>query len=125
MDALIQLCVHRPHTPRLDVCAVTGLWAEWGGVVGCRYLDNNVITGTLPTELGTMDALNRLCVHRPHTPRLDVCAVTGLWAEWGGVVGCRDLSSNIFTGTLPTELGTMDALTRLCVHRPHPPPQTG
>jgi hypothetical protein len=35
-------------------------------------------------------------------------------------VACRALSSNSFTGPLPTELGTMDALTSLCV-RPHPP----
>jgi hypothetical protein len=34
--------------------------------------------------------------------------------------GCRGLSSNSFTGPLPTELGTMDVLTGLCVPRPHP-----
>jgi hypothetical protein len=96
------------------------LWWE------CRGLFNNRLTGTLPTELGTMDALTSLCVHRPHPPRLDVCAVTGMWAEHGGdVVGCRDISSNGFTGTLPTELGTMDALIYLCVHRPHPPSLPG
>jgi hypothetical protein len=56
---------------------------------GCRDLNHNRFTGTLPTELGTMDALTYLCVHRPHPPRLDACAVTGLWAErrWGGVAG--------------------------------------
>jgi hypothetical protein len=82
MDALTGLCVHRPHPPCLDACAVTGLWAEYGGGVGeCRYLYQNSFTGTLPTELGTMDALAILCVRRPHPPRLDACAVTGLWAE--------------------------------------------
>ena len=87
-----------------------------------RNIFTNSWTGPLPTELGTMDALTGLCVHRPHPPRLDVCAVTGMWAEHGGdVVGCRDIASNGFTGTLPTELGTMDALIGLCVHRPHPP----
>jgi hypothetical protein len=33
----------------------------------------------------------------------------------------RSLSYNGFTGPLPTELGTLTALTELCVHRPHPP----
>jgi Fe-S-cluster-containing dehydrogenase component len=121
LTALTELCVHCPLPPRLDACAVTGLWAEWGGDVGCRDLRYNSCTGTLPTELGTMDALTSLCVHLPHPPRLDACAITGMWAEWGGVVGCRDLDNNVITGTLPTELGTMDALTHLCVHRPHPP----
>jgi hypothetical protein len=73
--------------PLVPVCAVTGLWAECGGDVGCRWLHNNDLTGTLPTELGTMDALTSLCVRCPHPPRLDACAVTGLWAEHGGGVG--------------------------------------
>jgi hypothetical protein len=47
-----------------------------------RSLHYNVLTGPLPTELGTLTALTYLCVHRPHPPRLDACAVTGLWAEW-------------------------------------------
>jgi Fe-S-cluster-containing dehydrogenase component len=87
----------------------------------CRELYNSGFTGTLPTELGTLTALTYLCVRCPRPPRLDVCAVTGMWAEWGGVVGCRDLDTTSFTGTLPTELGTMDALTDLCVHHPHTP----
>ena len=33
---------------------------------------------------------------------------------------CRYLRWNSFTGPLPTELGTMDALTHLCVRRPYP-----
>ena len=33
---------------------------------------------------------------------------------------CRDLYNNGLIGTLPTELGNLDALTQLCV-RPHPP----
>ena len=55
--------------------------AAWG----CRGLDVNSLTGALPTELGTMDALVLLCVRLPHPPRLDACAVAGLWAERGGV----------------------------------------
>jgi hypothetical protein len=30
----------------------------------CRYLHENSLTGTMPTELGTMDALTALCVRR-------------------------------------------------------------
>ena len=121
MDALTWLCVRCPHPQRLDACVVTGLWTECGGGVRCRYLYNNGLTGTLPSELGNMDALYDLCVRLPHPPRLDACAVTGLWTECGGDVGCRYLSSNGITGTLPTELATMDALTSLCVRLPHPP----
>jgi hypothetical protein len=43
--------------------------------VVCRSLDDNRLTGPLPTELGTMDAVTHLCVRRPHPPRLDACAV--------------------------------------------------
>ena len=85
---------------------------------GCRRLDHNSFTGPLPTELGTMDALTYLCVRHPHPPCLEACAVTGLWAERGGVGVCRYLKVNSFTGPLPTELGAMDALTLLCVRRP-------
>jgi hypothetical protein len=46
-------------------------------------LSSNSLTGPLPTELGTMDTLGYLCVRHPHPPRLDTCAVTGLWAEYG------------------------------------------
>jgi hypothetical protein len=84
-----------------------------------RYLFGNRLTGTLPTELGTMDALTYLCVRRPHASifvRRHHRAV-GQVAVWG----CRNLNDNRITGPLPTELGTMDALRRLCVHRPHPP----
>jgi hypothetical protein len=121
LTALTNLCVRRPHPPRLDACAVTGLWAEYGGGSGCRFLSYNSLTGTLPTELGAMDALTSLYVRHPHPPRPDACTVTGLWAEYGGGVGCRWLYQNSLTGPLPTELGTMDAMAYLCVRRPHPP----
>jgi hypothetical protein len=52
----------------------------WG-----RYLNSNELTGTLPSELGTMDALVFLCVRHPRPPRLNACVVTGLRAERGGV----------------------------------------
>jgi hypothetical protein len=51
----------------------------------CRSLFGISLGGQLPTELGTLTALTDLCVRRPHPPRLDVCTVTGLWAECGGV----------------------------------------
>jgi hypothetical protein len=174
LTALTHLCVHRPHPPCLDACAITGLWLSvaWGAGIytttiirghclqswatwlrwapcacavlshrawtcalspgcglsvaawGCRYLFDNDLT--LPTELGTMDTLGDLCVRCPHPPCLDACAITGLWLRvaWG----CRRLYNNGFMGTLPTELGTMDAYKSsngfsgyLCVHHPHTP----
>jgi hypothetical protein len=44
----------------------------------CRMLFGNDFTGTLPTELGNLDALMFLCVRRPHPPCLDACTVIGL-----------------------------------------------
>ena len=87
----------------------------------CRDVSSNSLTGPLPTELGTLTALTELCVRHPHPPCLDACAVTGLWAERGAMWVCRWLNNNDLTGTLPTELGTMDALTSLCVRHPLPP----
>jgi hypothetical protein len=87
--------------------------------VVCRYLYDNDFTGPLPTELGTLDALQQLCVRLPHPPRLHACAVTGLSAAVA--LGCRFLSTNSITGTLPTELGKLTAVANLCVRRPHPP----
>jgi hypothetical protein len=88
------------------------------GVAVCRGLSEISLTGTVPTELGTMDALTYLCVRRPRPRRLDACAIIRFWlsAAW-----YRDLPRNSLTGPLPTELGTMDALGELCVRRPHPP----
>jgi hypothetical protein len=88
-----------------------------------RSLDSDsggFLTGSLPTELGTLTALGELYVHCPLPPRLDAC-ITGLWAERRWCVRCRDLNNNGFTGTLPTELGNLDTLAVLCVHRPHTP----
>ena len=69
---------------------------------GSRRLYSNGLTGTLPTELGTLTALTYLCVHRPHPPCLDACAVTGLWAERGGVVWSAGLyATTISRGRFP------------------------
>jgi hypothetical protein len=76
------------------------------------------LTGTLPTELGTLTALTYAYVRRPHPPCLDACAVTGLWTERGVGLGVQDAKN---TGTFPTELGTLTACAMLCVRRPHPP----
>jgi hypothetical protein len=57
--------------------------------VRCRYLYANSLTGTVPTELGTLTALTYLCVLHSHPPRMYVCTVTGLRAERGGDVGVQ------------------------------------
>jgi hypothetical protein len=119
LTALVQLCVCHPHLPRLDACAVTGLWAEHGGGVGSRVLDRNGLMGTVPTELGNMEALGTMCVRRPHPSRADTVPSPGCGLSAAVGWGCRDLWLNGLTGTLPTELGTLIALTYLCVCRPH------
>jgi hypothetical protein len=88
-------------------------------VAWCRYLPNIGLTGTLPTELGTLTALTKLCVRRPHPSRADTVPSPGCGLSAAVGWGCRDLWLNGLTGTLPTELGTLIALTYLCVCRPH------
>jgi hypothetical protein len=88
---------------------------RWRGV--CRWLDRNSFTGTLPTELGNMEALNDLWLTQN--------SFTGpLPSELGTLtaVSRLRLNQNSFTGTLPTELGNMEALQLLCVRLTHPPP---
>jgi hypothetical protein len=60
--------------------------ASWGS----RHLQSIGLTGLLPTELGTLIALTRLCVRSPHPPCLDACAVAGLRAERDGGVGVQE-----------------------------------
>jgi hypothetical protein len=55
----------RVDTPPLSAAAACG----------CRVLDEQGLTGTVPTEVGTLTALTQLCVLRPLPPRLDACAV--------------------------------------------------
>jgi hypothetical protein len=71
--------------------------AAWG----YRSLPTNILTGTVPTELGTLTALTQLCVHRPLPPRLHVCTVTGLWAERGGGVGSGGYTPAVSRGRYP------------------------
>jgi hypothetical protein len=62
LTALTNLCVHRPHPPRLHACAVTGSWAECGGGVGAQVSISKQSHG-----------------HTAHThPCPDACAVIGL-----------------------------------------------
>jgi hypothetical protein len=103
--------------PRLDACTGLSAAAAWA----YRYLGTNYLEGTLPTELGTLTAMRLLCVRRPHPPRLDACAVTGLRAERAAAMwGSRTIYVNGITGPLPTELGNLDAMTSLCVRCPSP-----
>jgi hypothetical protein len=110
--------------PCLDACAVTGLWAERDGVVGCRDLNGNDLTGTLPTELGTLTALGNLCVRRPHPPRLEACAVTGLWAERGGDVGVQVSIHQLSRGHVAHRAGHPDC-AELPVRAPPSPTAPG
>jgi hypothetical protein len=83
-------------------------------------LPSRNLTGTIPTELGTLTMLTVLCVRCPHPTRLVVwpspCGLSAAVAR-----GCRALSENNLTGTVPTQLGMLTALTFLCVRLPHQP----
>jgi hypothetical protein len=64
--------VYEPDEPvRLlspsPACRVERWWLLTSGVGGCRGLDYNHLTGTMPTELGLLRSLIYLCVP-PHPP---------------------------------------------------------
>jgi hypothetical protein len=85
INVLAELCVRRPHPPRLDVCTATGLWAECGGGVRvCRALSTNNLTGPVPSELGNLDAMSYLCVRHLTHRAWTRAPSPGLWAERGG-----------------------------------------
>ena len=87
----------------------------------CRDLYNNGLTGTLPTELGNMDALQYLCVPLTHRACTRACASSSCELSAAAAWGYRDLNESSLTGTLPTELGTLAALAFLCVKALPPP----
>jgi Leucine-rich repeat (LRR) protein len=66
------------------------------------------LTGTLPTELGLMTALNSLFL-QGNQLNGTLCTELGLMSA----LTYLDLSANELNGTLPTELGLMTALTYL------------
>ena len=116
------LCVRRPHPPRLDACIVTELWAECGGDVGLQAAIQQRFHGATAHRTGhhgrdlpavRAPPLTHLVWTRASSPGCGLSAVA-MWV-------CRMLFGNDFTGTLPTELGTLTALMYLCVRRPHPP----
>jgi hypothetical protein len=121
LDALTELCVRRPHPSRADTVLSPGCGLSAAAAWGCRRFDRNGLTGPLPTQLGTLTAVIWLCVRRPHHRAWTCAPSPGCGLSAAVVWGSRHLYSNSFTGPLPTELGAMDALINLCVHRPHPP----
>jgi hypothetical protein len=81
--------------------------------LGCthRYLYGNQLNGTLPSSLGSLTALQYLCVcaegcclHCMVLRRCAVCARSALY-------------NNQLSGSIPSSLGSLTALQYLCVRR--------
>ncbi len=62
LTALWRLCDHREQLARKASGCGFALWTE-AGVVLRRGLDSNQLSGTLPASLGSLTALESLCVH--------------------------------------------------------------
>ena len=90
---------------------------EWHGVTAHNgrviklHLDNNLLTGTLPSELGSLTNLQAL--------RLSGNRLTGpIPAELGSLEHLQSLrlSGNQLTGAIPAELGSPEYLQQLWLH---------
>ena len=80
--------------------------------VPCSFLVQNQLTGTIPSSLGSLTALNYLCA-----PCRVFRAVPSLIrALRRGLFLCRSLYNNSLTGTIPSSLGSLNALFSLYVH---------
>jgi hypothetical protein len=65
LDALTTLCVAPPLTHRAWTRAPSpGCELSVALGWGCRWLSDNMLTGPMPSEMGSMDALEYLCVLR-------------------------------------------------------------
>ena len=67
-------------------------------------LGNRALTGTLPTQLGTLTATRTMCAHCIATSTLFLVDATPFLTRW---IGRRYLHDNSITGTLPTEMALM------------------
>ena len=70
-------------------------------------LDNNQLSGTIPSSLGSLTLLWYMCEPRRPSAAQLLIALTGYVRS--------DLSGNQLSGTIPSSLGNMTALQSLCV----------
>jgi hypothetical protein len=71
-----------------------------------RYLYNNQLSGSIPSELGSLSQLTHLCVLNVYAERV--------------LMRClchynRYLFNNQLSGSIPSELGSLSQLQVLCV----------
>ncbi len=89
-----------------------GVTTNSGGRVTSLLLENNNLTGTIPSELGRLSSLSLLALYNNN--------LTGsIPAELGDlrVLTTLNLYDNTLTGSIPTELGRLNTLTHLSVRR--------
>merc|ERR1712187_1056402 len=92
-------------------CAWHGVTCDENLFTDSLSLENNGITGTLPTELGNLNSLLELTLYNN--------AITGtLPTELGNLneLEYLYLYNNAITGTLPTELGNLNELFHLFLY---------
>ncbi len=80
-------------------------------VCACSYLFNNQLSGSIPSSLGSLTALQYLCVLR------NCCSHCKILRQRARACARSNLGYNQLIGSIPSSLGSLTALQYLCVHR--------
>ena len=87
-------------------------------ITGYLYLDNNTLTGIIPSEIGLFTNLGESCCHfllSPICPGMYVCSCVSCILILNST-DTLDLSSNTLSGTIPSEIGLLSNLSESCCH---------
>ena len=104
-----------PICPDMYVCSCVSCILILNST-GELYLDNNNLTGTIPTEIGLMTNLCESCCRfllLPICPGMYVCSCLSCILILHST-GYLDLYNNNLTGTIATEIGLMTNLCESC-----------
>ena len=117
LTALQSLCVRRGQTtPSHHLYAAPRLTRVV--LCCCSELAFNQLSGGIPASLGSLAALQSLCVRRGQTtPSHHLYAAPRLTRVV--LCCCSGLAFNQLSGGIPASLGNLTALLELCVRRVH------
>jgi len=88
--------------------------SELGGLSSLQHLNliNNSLTGTIPSELGGLSSLTKLRLHNN-----DLTGTIPTELSELANLQILGLSANALTGTIPSQLGNLSSLTGLFLHQ--------